>query len=173
MFRGKMKDAIEKYNLLEILYYIKHDTGIDFRLDLHDKKDRIIVYFTLDYIKYTMKLDYFIFDKNLELTDKYDCIMNELIDVFNLPDSPIDNFKNAIAKEFKVYEKLDDERIDVKVIPFDDNYNVTVILTNNNTGEKREFNKCFICDMNNDITYINAGELGYKFAHNMLSEIDS
>lgn len=85
MFKGKMKDAIEKYNLLEILYCIKHDTGIDFRLDLHDKKDRIIVYFTLDYIQYTMKLDYFIFDKNLELTDKYDCIMNELIDVFNLP----------------------------------------------------------------------------------------
>ena len=98
---------------------------------------------------------------------------NELIDVFNLPDSPIDNFKNAIAKEFKVYEKLDDERIDVKVIPFDDNYNVTVILTNNDTGEKRDFNKCFICDMNNDITYANAGELGYKFAHSILNEINS
>ena len=39
--------------------------------------------------------------------------------------------------------------------------------------EKREFNKCFICDMNNDITYANAGEIGYKFAHNMLSEINS
>lgn len=84
MFKGKMKEAIEKYNLLEILYYIKHDTGIDFRLDLHDKKDRVIVYFTLDYIQYTMRLDEVIFDDSLEVTDKFNFIRNELIDVFNL-----------------------------------------------------------------------------------------
>lgn len=85
MFRGKMKDAIEKYNLLEILYYIKHYMGIDFKLDLHDKKkDRVIVYFKLDYIQYTMRLDEVIFNDSLEVTDKFNFIMNELIDVFNL-----------------------------------------------------------------------------------------
>ena len=169
----KINDAVKNYNLLEILYEIKHYDGIDFRLNYDDNAyDQVGVYFMIHNKRHYAILNDIIFNDELEEVEKVDAIMNELIDVFDLEDHPENEFKEAIKKEFEVYEKQDNERVDVSVLTYSVGYNVRVVLTNKETKERREFECLFTryelgCDL---ITYENASELGCMVAHDLLDE---
>ena len=174
MFTGKIDDAVKNYGLLEILYYIKHDEGIDYRLDLdlRNAKERVGVCFKLHNKEHYMILDDIIFDDNDELDGwgKRDMIMGELLYYFDLENNILKEFKKAIEKEFSIYEADDNERVEVKFSVFTNG--VEVALVNDLLDKRREIGEYHVDgDINyNNITYANARDLGYEVAHKMLEE---
>ena len=166
MFIGEPKRANENFNLIYILKIIKNWMGIDYWI--HWIEDaHVWVTFKLHYKEHFMVLDDIIFDETMDEYDKADVILNNLIYYFDLADEPIDEFKNAIEKEFTIYEAKDGETVNVNVILGEGRVEVT--LTNNETGEERMF-EGFIDEevTDEDIRYDNASELGYKMAHLLL-----
>lgn len=160
----KINEAVKNYGLLEILYYVKHDMGIDYKLDLHNDKDRIGVSFKLHNKEHYMILDDIIFDDDLDSWIKFDLIMDELMYYFGLECSPSLEFKKALEKEFILYEANDYEHIEVKIFGIN---KVKVAFIDEELGERREIGEWFIEE---DITYENARDLAYKVAREMLEE---
>ena len=158
----KINEAVKNYGLLEILYYIKHDMGIDYKLDLNNKKDEIGVYFKLHNKQHYMLLDDIIFDDELDAWIKFDFIMDELMYYFGLECSPSLEFRKALKEEVVRYEAEDYERVEVKTSVND---KVEVVIVDEEIGERRELGEWFIEE---DITYGNARDLGYEIAHKML-----
>ena len=158
----KINDAVKNYSLLEVLYFVKHDMGIDYKLDLYNEK-RVGVSFKLHNKEHYMILDDIIFDEELDSWIKFDLIMDELMYYFGLECSPSLEFKKALEKEFILYEAEDYEHIEVKTYV----NKVKVAFIDEELGERREFGEWFIKE---DITYANARDLGYEVAHSMLGD---
>ena len=158
----KINEAVKNYGLLEILYYIKHDMGIDYKLDLNNKKDEIGVSFKLHNKEHYMILDDIIFDDELDAWIKFDLITDELMYYFGLECSPSLEFRKALNEEVVRYEAEDYERVEVKTYVND---KVEVVIVDEEIGERRELGEWFIEE---DITFENARDLGYEIAHKML-----
>lgn len=166
MFVGEPKRANDEFNLIYILKVIKNWMGIDYSIDWMEDA-HVWVTFKLHYKEHFMQLDDIIFDETMKELDKAEVILNNLIYYFDLEEEPMDEFAKAIEKEFNIYEKQDNETVNVNVILNEDK--VEVKLINNETGKERLFDG-FIDEevTEDDITYENASMLGYKMAHLML-----
>ena len=161
MFSNKMRKAVNDFGLLEILTGFREVMGIDSRLD-RSEKEKVAVTFMLGYKEQKMILDDIIFDESLDIIDKTDIILEELIYVFDLADDPILEFADALSKEFCIHEKRDNEEVYTKVILED---TVEVSITHSKTGKKK---RVFVGFIEEDITYENASRVGYEIAHKML-----
>ena len=155
-----MRKAVNEFGLLEILTGFREVMGIDSRLD-RSEEEKVVVTFMLGYKEQEMILDDIIFDTELDVIDKTDMILEELIYVFDLADDPIIEFADALSKEFCIHEKRDHEEVYVDIIEED---TVEVVVVNNVTGEEIEYTG-FIEE---DITYENASRVGYEVAHKMM-----
>ena len=162
MFSNKMRKAVNDFGLLEILTGFREVMGIDSRLD-RSEEEKVAVTFILGYKEQEMILDDIIFDESLDVIDKTDMILEELIYYFDLAEDPIVEFADALSKEFYIHEKRDHEEVYVDIIEED---TVEVVVVNNVTGEKIEYTG-FI---EKDITYENASRVGYEVAHKMMAD---
>ena len=161
MFSNKMRKAVNDFGLLEILTGFREVMGIDSRLD-RSEKEKVAVTFMLGYKEQKMILDDIIFDESLDVIDKSDMILEQLIYYFDLADDPILEFTDALSKEFCIHEKRDNEEVYAKVILED---TVEVSITHSKTGKKK---RVFVGFIEEDITYENASRVGYEIAHKMM-----
>ena len=87
MLTGKLKKAVERTRMLDILTSIREVLGVDFKLEMF-VEDRVGIYFMFDGKEHYMILDDIVFNESLSTFGKTNKIVNELLSEFKIKRRP-------------------------------------------------------------------------------------